>query len=342
MIESLRRSAGLSLIVWMLLIAAAPAAWADAAGPTDYRTDIVSVEPATSAFEVSMIGGDSFMRLEQLEPVEIVIVGYRGEDYLRFDADGTVVENRRSPSTWLNEERYGTEDALPSFVDHEAPPQWSRVADNGRYAWHDHRSHWMNPQQPPGADAGDQVLEATVPLRVDGQDVTITVASYLLDDPPVWPGVIGAVLAAALGVVGLRGGRVPFTASVLLVAGLALVLGAVAFRSVPPETEPERLLWLLPLVAVVALLVVTVVYNRLATTVYLDGLGVVAGATLIGWGVTRFDALSRSLIPSDAPANLDRLAIGAALIVGAISALRGFWGLAKPERLIEPSPIEAA
>ena len=236
-----------TVALWMLLIAAAPAAWADAAGPTDYRTDIVSVEPATSAFEVSMIGGDAFIRLEQLEPVEIVVVGYRGEDYLRFDADGTVIENRRSPSTWLNEDRYGTEDELPSFVDYEAPPQWSRLADNGRYAWHDHRSHWMNPQQPPGAQAGDQVLEATVPLRVDGQDVTITVASYLLEDPPMWPGALGAALAAGLGFIGLKGGRVPLTAAVLVVAGLTLVLGSVAFRSVPPETEPERLLWLLPL-----------------------------------------------------------------------------------------------
>ena len=120
-------------------------------------------------------------------------------------------------------------------------------------------------------------------------------------------------------------------------AGLALVLGSVAFRSVPAETQPERLLWLLPLIAVAALLIVTVVRNRLATTVYLDGLGVVAGATLVAWGVTRFDALSRSLIPSDAPPTLDRLAIGAALVVGVISAARGFWGLAKPERLMEPT-----
>lgn len=333
---------GTTIVLWMLLIASAPAAWADAAGPTDYRTDIVSVEPATSAFEVSMIGGDAFIRLEQLEPVEIVVVGYRSEDYLRFDADGTVIENRRSPSTWLNEERYGTEDELPAFVDHEAPPQWSRVADNGRYAWHDHRSHWMNPQKPPGAESGDQVLEATVPLRVNGEPVTITVASYLLDDPPIWPGAVGAVVAAGLGYLGLKGGRVPHTAAALLVAGLALVLGSVAFRSVPPETEPERLLWLLPLLAVAALLIVTAVHNRLATTVYLDGLGVVAGATLIAWGITRFDALRRALIPSDAPAQLDRFAIGAALIVGAISVARGFWGLAKPERLIEPPLTEAA
>ncbi len=327
----------MSVLVWMLLVAAAPTAWADAAGPTDYRTDIVSIEPATQAFTVEMIGGDAFMRLEQLEPVEIVIVGYRGEDYLRFDADGTVVENRRSPSTWLNEERYGTDETLPAFVDYEAPPQWRRVADNGRYAWHDHRSHWMNPQQPPGANPGDQVLEATVPVRVDGQEITITVASYLLDEPPVWPGALGAILAAGLGALGLKGGRVALTAAVLVVAGLALVLGSVAYRSVPPETQPERLLWLLPLLALIALLIVTVVRNRLATTVYLDGLGVVAGAGLMAWGVIRFDALSRSLIPSDAPANLDRLAIAAALVVGAASAIRGFWGLARPERLMEPT-----
>ncbi|MEM7091617.1 MAG: hypothetical protein AAF567_01340 [Actinomycetota bacterium] len=332
----------MALLLWLTvasmatMTAAAPVASADAAGPTDYRTDIVSIEPADIPISVEMIGGDAFIILEQQGSVEVVVLGYRGEEYLRFDPDGTVVENRRSPATWLNAERYGTEDALPSFVDHQAPPQWRRVASNGRYAWHDHRTHWMNPARPPGAEPGDQVLEATVPLLIDGRPVTITVASFLLEDPPVWPGLLGAVAGIALASLGLRGGRVPLSLAGILVGGLALLLGTVAFRSVPSETEPQLLLWLLPTIAFAALVIVLLVRKRLATTVYLDGLGVAAGATLAAWAIIRLDALTRSLIPSEAPATLDRIGIGAALVAGVVLAGRGLWGLARPQRLIEP------
>ena len=336
-LATLGRTVALVATCWVLLIVAAPHAMADAAGPTDYRTDIVSIEPATPSIELEMIGGDSFMRLEQLEPVEVVIIGYRGEQYLRFDADGTVVENRRSPSTWLNQDRYDSDVELPSFVDYQAPPQWSVVAEGGAYAWHDHRSHWMSRTRPPGTEAGDQVLEATVPILVDGETVTITVASYLLEDPPWWPSALGVVLSGVLAAAGLRGGRLPLAVVGVLTSGAALLLGAVAFRSVPPETEPERLLWLLPLVGLLAALALVVVRNRLATTVYLDGLSVVTGATLVAWTVTRADALTRALIPSDAPASVDRLVIAGAIVAGLVLAARGLYGLVRPERLIEPT-----
>lgn len=335
--STVRRVAALVLVLWLGFIAGAPLAGADAAGPTDYQTEIVSIEPATPAIRLEVIGGDSFLLLEQLEPVEVLVLGYRAEEYLRFDADGTVVENRRSPSTWLNAERYGTEDDLPSFVDHEAPPQWVVVADNGTYAWHDHRSHWMNPAKPPGAESGDQVLEATVPLVVDGLPVTVTVASYLLDPPSIWPSIAGAVVAVGAAALGLRGGRLPLASVGVLAAGAALLLGTIGFRSVPPETEPERLLWLLPLIGLVALLALVTVRNRLATTVYLDGLAVAAGGVLIAWSVVRAPALTRALIPSDAPAGLDRAAIAASIVVGVALAARGLYGLARPERLIEPT-----
>lgn len=341
MIRTASRTGLLVLVAWLVILTAAPAAWADAAGPTDYRSEIVSIEPADAPIEVEMIGGDAFIRLVQLEPVEIIVIGYRGEDYLRFDADGTVVENRRSPTTYQNEERFGS-DELPAYADYEAPPEWRRVGAVGAYSWHDHRSHWMNPVPPLGTEPGDQVDEAVVPLLIDGQPVSITVASYLLEDPPIWPGIAGALIAAAFAALGLSGGRAALTVVGTLISGGALLLGMTAFRSVPPETQPDRLLWLLPLIALAALLIVAVVRNRLATTVYLDGLATAAGALLIGWSVTRFSALTRSLIPSDAPATIDRLVIGAAIVTGVVLVLRGMWGLVRPQRLIDPAtPLTA-
>lgn len=328
----LRRVAQLLLAASLLAIADAPVAAADAAGPTDYRTDIVSVDPQTAAIGVEMIGGDSFIGLEQLEPVEIVVFGYQGEPYLRFQPDGRVFENRRSPSKWRNEDRYGT-DKLPSFADPDASPEWIEVADDGRYAWHDHRSHWMQSVPPAGAEPDDQVLESVIPLQINGEAVKITVASYLLAGPSPIPAIVGIVAAVAAAAAVFRSGRVARLLPAAGIAAAALVLGRIAYRSVPSETQPSALLWLLPLVALLAALFVVVVRNRLATTVYLDGLATTAGAVLAYWGITRFDALQRALIPSDAPASIDRLVIAASLVAGSVIAVQGTVGLFNPKKL---------
>ena len=316
----------------------APTAAADAAGPTDYQSEIASIEPPTSAIAVSMIGGDSFVQLELIEPVEVLVVGYRGEDYLRFDADGTVHQNLRSPSTWLNEERYGTEEEFPPFVDYQAPPQWEQVAEGGTYSWHDHRSHWMNPQRPPGASAGDQVLEATIPLLVDGSPVTVTVTSFLLPGPSRLSTVAGFIAGAVLaGALGWRGGRVASSLLGFGAAAIAATLGLIAFRSVPQETEPSQLLWLLPGLAAACALFVFATRTRQSTTVWLDGLTTAAGGLVGAWSITRFDALRRALIPSDAWPSLDRFIIAFVAPIAIVLIVRGLWGLIHPKRLIEVS-----
>lgn len=324
-------------LVWVAILVSAPTALADAAGPTDYRSEILSVEPAVSSVELEIIGGDSFLRLTQLEPVVVEVSGYFAEPYLRFDADGTVVENRRSPSKWQNEDRYGTEDQLPSFVDKEAPPQWKRVALNGDFSWHDHRIHWMNTVKPPGAAPGDQILEQVIPLVIDGQAVKVTVGSWLLEGPSPFPALLGLIVGAPLAMLGLKGGRLALSTVGVLAAASALLVGTIAWRSVPRETEPEQWLWLLPAMALAAILMVMMLRNSLATTVYLDGLGVVCGVSLIAWVITRSDALLRALIPSNVPDWFDRFTIAAAAMTGLVIAARSLFGLARPARLMDQS-----
>jgi len=327
------RMVGATIAALLAMVAFAPNALADAAGPTDYNTEIVSVEPANTPIEVEMIGGDAFLSVTQLEPVEIIVLGYRAEPYLRFAPDGTVYENRRSPAVWQNEDRYGTEQELPSFVDHEARPEWSEVASGGVYAWHDHRSHWMQPQPPPSSEPGDQVIESVVPLRIDGTEVSITVASFLLAPPSNLPAVGGLALALAAVAATWNKARLARALVGLLAAGAAGLLGTIAFSSVPAVTGPSPMLWLLPAVAGAALLLMVVLRRRLATTVYLDGLIVAAGAALAGWAFTRIDALQRSLIPTTAPESLDRFVIALCFVVGLLLAATGIYGLLRPQRL---------
>ena len=104
-----------SVLVVATVVLGPGIALADPAGPTDYETTITSVERAVDGIELRMLGGDSFIELT-VDGREVVVTGYRGEPYLWFRADGIVSENRRSESTYLNEDRYG-EAEIPAAAD---------------------------------------------------------------------------------------------------------------------------------------------------------------------------------------------------------------------------------
>ena len=325
-----------------LTLATVTPAAADPAGPTDYQTEVVAIEPAVAGIEVTVIGGDSFLALEAGPGVEVQVAGYRGEPYLWFRPDGTVERNELSPARWLNDDRYG-EAELPSEADAEAEPRWEPVADDGSYAWHDHRSHWMNPERPPGSEPGDVVLEAVVPLTVDGTDVAVTVRSTLLERPGPAPALGGVGLAVAVAVaigVVFRLRLVPWAAAAAVASVAAVVVGAWAYWSVPVETGPSLLLWALPLVGVVAASVAI----RLAVRPGFDrsvipgALVVLAGAELALWGWLRRDALVRALIPSDAPAWLDRMVIAGAATVGVVASVAALATITERRRAPRRAP----
>lgn len=308
-------------------VAGATPVAADPAGPTDYRSEIVAVDPAVDGLELRIIGGDSFLELANGTGDEVLVIGYRGEPYLRFRADGVVEENRLSPSTYLNEDRFG-ETEIPDEVDADAAPEWRRVASDGRYAWHDHRTHWMNEARPPGAEPGDRVLEAVVPLTVGATPVDVTVISTLLAGPSPVPAVSGgAVALIATGVAVLAvGWSLGLAGTATAAAAAAATFGIWAHRSVPPETGPSFLLWLLPVTALVAAMAALVLSGRARPPVG-SALIALAGAELALWSWTRREALVRAIIPSNAPAGWDRAVILAAAVVGIAAVAVGLLRL---------------
>ena len=224
---------------------------ADPPGPTDYRTTVIGLEPASAGLEVEVVGGDSFISLTVARGVEVEVTGYRGEPYVWFRADGTVVENRRSPTYFANRSRFGA--AIPAAVTPATLPEWVTVARDGTYAWHDHRTHWMNQFRPPGRRPGDVVLEATLPLVVDGARVSVGFRSTWLPSPSSWPVWIGLVVGLSFGAGILLTGAMSTAAAAAVAAGaMALWLGWWQVASVPAETGPSRLLIALPAVAAAA------------------------------------------------------------------------------------------
>ncbi len=314
-----RRLGIIALVALVLVLTGAGPAAADPPGPTDYRSTVVGVEPDPGGTVAGrLIGGDSFFELTVATGTEVTVVGYQGEPFVRFNPDGTVDRNERSPSRWLNDDRFGNR-PVPVEATAEAVPDWQPVASGGRYAWHDHRAHWMSPSHPPGAEPGDIVLEAVIPLMVDGGQVEVVVRSVLLAAPSPVPAIVGvAVVAVGLAVAALalrRPWAVPALAA--LCAALALVVGAWAYLSVPRVTGPSLTLWVGPLVALVALGVAVVLPEHGARAQIARLACLLLGAyELVWWTWTRRTALSRSLIPSDAPAWLDRATLAASAVTG--------------------------
>jgi hypothetical protein len=304
----------------LAMLGPAGVAHADPAQPTDYATEIVGVEPATPAIAVGVIGGDSFIELAAERGTEVVVLGYWGEPYLRFNSDGTVEENQRSPTVAENESRYGGSSST-NPADANAASQWAQVASDGSYAWHDHRAHWMSLDPPPG-ERGDEVMTGVIPLQVDGSDVKVSVAVTWEQVPSRVPIVAGAIVAgfAVLIVLSARH-RVAW---LLIVTGAAAAgIGWWQVVSVPAETGPSSISWLLPAVAAAAAVVAVTLGNSLAS----HALVAVSGIQLALWAFLRRDGLVRALLPTDAPFWLDRGVTAAAAVVGVAGVVAGLLGM---------------
>jgi hypothetical protein len=312
----IRRAAGAVIVVAAALLGLPGIAHADAAGPTDYHSEIVSITPPTTAIDVSIEGGDSFVQITVAEGHEVIVLGYEPDEepYLRISADGRVEQNRRSFATYYNEERFGG-DEIPDIVDNMAAPDWEHVGDGGRWAWHDHRAHWMGDQPPIGLEPGETMPSQLIPILVDGRSVQIEVATTLHDRPSSWPAVFGLLIGLQIVFVGLLLGPATSVLSGLLLSAAALFVGLAQFRSLPAETGPVITWWLLPTIAVMSVLAIVMSYGR--SRLLQSGLLALAGAQLLVWALQRRTVLTKPVLPTDLPFWLDR-SITAAVLVGAV------------------------
>ncbi|HEX2129033.1 MAG TPA: hypothetical protein VHF58_07430 [Solirubrobacterales bacterium] len=168
-------------------------------GNPNYRSEINPPPPALSA---RMLNYDDSIEVEVEPGHELLVYGYEGEPYLRYLPDGTVEVNRRAPAGYLNEDRYG-EAGVPETADAEARPRWQEVAEHGRYAWHDHRVHYMSRSLPPAVtneSVETKVFDWRVPLELDGRRAALTGTLYWdpVEDGGISPAVAGGLGAAVL------------------------------------------------------------------------------------------------------------------------------------------------
>ena len=239
-------------------------AFADAAGPTDYRSEIVEVTPAEAAgvIDVAIEGGDAFVSIDVAPGHEVVVFGYDDEPYLRIDEAGVVFENRRSFATYYNEDRYGDVD-IPDVVDNDAAAEWARIGGDGAWAWHDHRAHWMGTEPPIGLEPGDSLPTQVVPISVDGTPGRrSTVSTTLIAPPSPWPALFGLMIGLAIVLAASLAGPATVDLVAIVLSAFAAWVGVAQFRSLPAETGPLVTWWLLPAVALACVVAVIAIYGR--------------------------------------------------------------------------------
>jgi hypothetical protein len=190
--------------VGVLVVAAEPASAHGVGGisPSNYKTEILSVEPEIEGITIEVVDLGDRLRLTNTTDQDVIVLGYDGEPYLRVGPDGAF-ENTNSPATYLNRTRIATQSDVPSEADAKAPPDWQPIKGDDTVSWHDHRAHWMGNNDPESVRADpdqEQVVQDwTVKLRHG--DKTIVVRGDLLwvPGPSPWGwAILALVLAAAV------------------------------------------------------------------------------------------------------------------------------------------------
>jgi hypothetical protein len=87
--------------------------------------------------EARVVDGDQRLWLRVEPPHAAVVLGLRGEPYLRFDARGVAV-NTRSPTYFLNRP---LPRVVPAGLGPNTPPAWKLVAVAHSTSWHEDRLH---------------------------------------------------------------------------------------------------------------------------------------------------------------------------------------------------------
>jgi hypothetical protein len=141
------------------------------AGNPSFRSNLESLSPATPGLKAEVLNYDDRLLLTNRSGRTVLVRGYDGEPYIRIRGDGSVDVNKRSPSYYLNEDRFAKVD-VPAQASANAPPDWSAVSKDGRYEWHDHRIHYMSkgvPAQVKDKGKRTKIFNWRVPIEVGGQ-----------------------------------------------------------------------------------------------------------------------------------------------------------------------------
>ena len=250
--------------------------------PTDYRTTVTAIRPGVPTVVVTVGLGGQWVRVTNHGAAAIVVRGYRGEPFLRLSGNQVQVNELSATAA----ETVRTQRAVAS-ADPAAEPRWTQLQTGDNATWTDARIN-----EPPSSGPS---VSWTLPLVVDGQQVTVAGTTERIPPLSPVPWIVGlAILAVAVAAIGwtrnwhrpmaavVAVGILAFVAHVLgtgfapqqsgpvfgwvgvgLVAGFSLLIGAVAVRSTlrRSQSAPDRLVTVGAMVLILAATDITVLWN---------------------------------------------------------------------------------
>jgi hypothetical protein len=189
------------LALAVLVGGAAPASAHTLTGvpPTNYRSQILAIDPPVPGLHVSLLDLGRRIRLVNAGSVEVMVLGYQREPYLRVGPDG-VFENRRSPAVYQNKVVSGstTGTTLPPQADASAPPEWHRISTGHTAIWRDQRTRWEGRDPPEVAQAPTltQVVVPTWTIELRKGDTPVLLEGRItwVPGPSPWPWVALALV----------------------------------------------------------------------------------------------------------------------------------------------------
>lgn len=240
--------------------------------------------------------GDEFLSVENTSGTELTVPGYTpGEQFLRIGPEGVFV-NRNSQAVYLNQDRYMRVQAPPG-VGPDAKPDWVKVSSAPRYAWHDHRIHYMSPGLPPQVrDKGQliRIFSWQVPFTYGGRQHELSGELLWVPGPSPWPWLLVALLAVAVpALLGLRSksqsgtwtGLVRPAAATLGVIAVANLTHLVDDLAATPIPWPSRALAAVQTTLFIGIALFGAVRAWQARDGAFAALGIGSGALLVGQGL---------------------------------------------------------
>ena len=261
--------------------------------PTNYRTTVTAIQPAVPTVAVTVGLGGQWVRVTNQGAAEIVILGYRGEPFLRLSQNQVQVNELSSTAA-----ETGQTPGTPPSAD-PAGPRWVQLREEDSATWTDAR---IDPESAGASGSWE------LPLVVDGQQVTVLGTWELIPPPSPWPWVAALMLlAAAVAAIGwMRSWHRPM-AAVMGVGILAFVLHLLGTGFAPQQGGPVFGWVGVGAVGAFSLLIGGVaVVSTLRRSVSAPDRVVTVGIMVLLLAATDISVLWNSQLPFAGPAVLDR------------------------------------
>ncbi len=262
--------------------------------PTNYRTRVTAIRPAVPAVAVTVGLGGQWVRVTDRGAATIVILGYRGEPFLRLSHNWVQI-NQLSATAAQTGLTLGT----PAPEKRAAGPRWVHVSDGDSVAWTDAR---VSP--PPDSTSGSWEL----PLVADGQQVTALGTRERIPPPSPWPWTaVVVLLIAAVTAIGWRRNWHRPMAYVVATGTLTFVLHVLGTGFAPQQNGP--VVGWISVVLTAGFSVVIGAVGLLSTLRRSESAPdhlVVVGAMVLVLAATDLSVLWNSQLPFPGPAALDR------------------------------------